>query len=171
MAIPGHRDQIVSDKLQPWTNLLLQTVEVDGAFFKKATPRLVRINLTLYVTVLGNPVTKVLDLGSKPERVPGVGECSAYEKDNFNTIRCASAFRDPSNIMMAKFENQRRDWFPAASSYSPLPADFSISPLHWYWNSVAADRSRSKSPSCYCYQPPTTGAFQAGPSACACLPE
>lgn len=104
------------------------------------------IRLSLDLTLLGNPVTRVIETGAQPSPVPGVGLCSVYDQESFRTLRCISPLREPSNLMVVRFGRERRDWFLSENSYSPLSAELSIGPLHWYWRSVARDSVFFKDP-------------------------
>jgi hypothetical protein len=134
------------DRLERQENGLRLILHIDDEFFKKSVVRTATIRLTLYLTVLGNPTVRLIEAGAKPLPIPGLGTCSVYDQDSFRTIRCVSPLREPSKVMVVRFGLERRDWFLTESSYSPLPADLSISPLHWYWRSVARDSALLKDP-------------------------
>lgn len=124
----------------------LLVLHVDDATLEKTQLHLVNLHLTLYLTLVGNPVIQVIEPGGRPSPVPGVGLCSVYDEEGFRTLRCISPLRQPANLMVVRFGRQQRDSFLTEDSYSPLPAELSISPLHWYWRSVARDSDFFKDP-------------------------
>jgi hypothetical protein len=108
---------------------------VDSSFYSKSLVCLTTIRLKLYLTLLGNPVRKMIETGAGPSPVPGVGLCSVYNPGT-EMIRCISPLREPSNLMTVQSGLQRYSWFfITENSYSPFPADLSVSPLRWYWHS------------------------------------
>jgi hypothetical protein len=115
-----------------------EILHVNRAVYEKA--KNVSIRSTLYLTLLG-PGSKPIQLGIAPVHVPGVGLCSLYADDQFQAVRCRSAMRAPSNLLLVKLGIGGEDRTFAGMSYSPLPADSSISPLHWYWHPASANDS------------------------------
>ena len=89
----------------------------------------------LYFTLLGHKRSAYLPLQGDSVRVQGVGFCSA----DVQLISCSSAFRTPSYSTTVLIEQQsstgRRsatEPFPPIPSYTPFPADFSLSPLNHF---------------------------------------
>ncbi len=137
----------VLDRLERQDNGLRVILHIDDEFFKKSVLRSATIRLTLYLTLLGNPTVRLIEAGAKPVPIPGLGTCSVYDQDTFRTIRCVSPLREPSNVMVVRFGRERQDWFLTESSYSPLcRRTCQISPLRWYWRSVAQDSALLKDP-------------------------
>jgi hypothetical protein len=116
---------------------ILETLRlpVGSGFYTKSILCRTKIRLTLYMTLLGNPVTKVIKTDAEPLPIPGVGVCSVYGP-GVQMLRCISPLREPSNLMRVGSRRPEGGWFffITENSYSPLPADLSISPLHWYWH-------------------------------------
>jgi hypothetical protein len=137
---------VAFERLERQGGGFLLVLHVDDATLEKALLHRVNLHLTLYLTLVGNPVTQVIEPGARPSPVPGVGLCSVYDEESFRTLRCISPLRQPANLMVVRFGRERRDWFLTEDSYSPLPAELSISPLHWYWRSVARDSDFFKDP-------------------------
>jgi hypothetical protein len=123
---------------------VLQTLRlpVDSTFYSKSILCKTNIRLGLYLTLLGNPTTKVIKTDAGPLPIDGVGLCAVYGPE-VQTIRCVSPLREPNNLMWVGSMQPRGHWFffITENSYSPFPADLSISPLHWYWHMlVSGDR-------------------------------
>jgi hypothetical protein len=113
-------------------------LRIDRAVLDGANGRPVRLEARFYVTLLGDPVSKVLRYGAGAVDVPGAGICRAH-MDTYNTILCESPLRRPSNFPAVSFGGERGDWFlDAGTSYSPFPGDLWIIPLHWYGHSGSA---------------------------------
>ena len=112
---------------------------VDSEFYTKSIPCRTKIRLGLYLTLLGNPVTKVIKTDAKPLPIAGVGRCSVYGP-GVQMLRCVSPLREPYNLMMVGSKHPTGGWFffITENSYSPLPSDLSISPLHWYWHMLVS---------------------------------
>jgi hypothetical protein len=125
-------DQSIMSTLQHWPSGYRQILNVDREIYEKAKGHPVRLNLTLYLTLLGNPVSKTIELDGGPVTVPGVGLCSGSGERSIDRITCISPMHDFLSIPMVKLGPERQDRFIAPRNYSPLPADSSISPLHRY---------------------------------------
>jgi hypothetical protein len=124
-------DQNIGSTLQHRTVGYRQILNITREDFEKTKARPVRLRLTLYLTLLGNPASKVLRAGAGLETVRGIGRCEAMGDHLVETIECISPLRDPSNVLVANLGPNRGRFF-VVTSYSPFPADSSISPLHWY---------------------------------------
>jgi hypothetical protein len=107
---------------------------VDRAVFEKAKGHAVRIHLSFYLTLVGNPVSTVVGPGSGSENISGVGRCRYHADDAFNSIVCLAPLRMPSNLLQVRFGGERWGQFVDLASYSPFPADSSISPVHGYYH-------------------------------------
>jgi hypothetical protein len=129
----------VADYLQHAPSGYRLTPLVDRSVFEKAKGRPVQLSLTLYLTIVGNPVARVIRPGDGPVNIPGVGLCRFLIDDMFNAVVCESPLRAPSRLLDMKVGGERWGQFVAGVSYSPLPADSSISPLKWYAHSGRAD--------------------------------
>jgi hypothetical protein len=92
----------------------------------------VRLRVTFFLTLVGNPVREVVQPGGRPANVPGVGLCSVGEYGRYERISCATPLRDSPNVLLVTFPPGPQDLFRMPRSYSPLPADSSMSPLHRY---------------------------------------
>ncbi len=134
--------QSISCTLQHWPSGYRQILYVDRTVYEKARGRPVRLKLTLYLTLLGNPVSRAIEIGAGPVPVPGVGLCVAHGESGVDSISCESPFHDFSNIPMLRLGADREDRFIAPRNYSPLPADSSISPIHRYSYSGLSRRYR-----------------------------
>jgi hypothetical protein len=112
---------------------------VDSAFYTKSIPCRTKIRLGLYLTLLGNPRVKAIKTDAEPRPIAGVGRCSVYGP-GVQMLRCVSPLREPYNLMMVGSRRPTGGWFffITENSYSPLPADLSISPLRWYWHMLVS---------------------------------
>jgi hypothetical protein len=126
-------DQSILSTLQHWPSGYRQILNVDRTVYEKARGRPVRLRLTMYLTLLGNPVSKTVQLDAGTVPIPGVGLCRADGENAIDRISCVSPLHDFLNIPLVKLGLDPRDRFIAPRNYSPLPADSSISPLHWYF--------------------------------------
>jgi hypothetical protein len=126
-------DQSVMSTLQHWPSGYRQILNVDREVYEKAKDRPVRLKLTMYLTLLGNPASKTIRLDAGAVPIPGVGLCRADGENAIDRISCTSPMHDFLNIPVLKLGPDRQDRFIAPRNYSPLPADSSISPLHRYF--------------------------------------
>jgi hypothetical protein len=125
-------DQSIASSLQRWPSGYRQILNVDRTVYEKAKGRPVRLKLTLFLTLLGNPVSKTIQLDADAVPVVGVGLCRASGEYSIQRITCISPMHDFLNIPLVRLGPDRQDRFIAPRNYSPLPADSSISPLHRY---------------------------------------
>jgi hypothetical protein len=104
----------------------------------KSTP--VRVHLTIQLTVLGNPQTQDVPLGTGPHRVPGIGRCALLSLPFGRfppVLSCWAPFRQPAYVLARfnglKAEVPREQWGALGVQwrvhYSPFPADFGIDPI------------------------------------------
>ena len=126
-------DQSIGSSLQRWPSGYRQILNVGRTVYEKSKGRPVRLKLTLYLTLLGNPASRTIRLNTDAVPVPGVGLCSASGKYSIERIACISPMHDFVNIPLVRLGPDRQDRFIAPRNYSPLPADSSISPLHRYF--------------------------------------
>jgi hypothetical protein len=108
---------------------------VDGAVFERVKGHAVHLHLSFYLTLLGNPVSTVIKPGSGSEKVSGVGRCRYFLDDAFNAIICQSPLRPSPDLLQVRFGEERWGQFISSEvSYSPFPADSSISALRGYYH-------------------------------------
>lgn len=130
---------------EPWSyvgstgQLLSLQTTVDGSFYRKVKDQPVKLRGALYFTLYGNPRTASVPFQDRSVPVPGVGRCSASRGADAHTylFRCSSAFRwqpDLVSIYVAGEDNWGGTSYAPlhAISYSPFPADLSISPMDVY---------------------------------------
>lgn len=126
-------ESVADHHLEHWSSGYRMALDVDRAVYEKAKDHAVRIRSTLYLTLLGRS-SRAVQLEIRPVHVPGVGLCSVYQEGRFPATRCVSPMRAPSNLLVVNLGPGGQDRFFPGPSYSPFPADSSISPLHWYWH-------------------------------------
>jgi hypothetical protein len=127
------------DYLEHVPNGYRLTPLVDRVVFEKAKGHPVHLSLRLYLTMLGNPVSTVLRPGTGAANVSGVGRCRYFVDDSGNAIVCESPLRATSNLLQVRFGEERWGQFVGGASYSPFPADSSISPLRGFYHSGSPD--------------------------------
>ncbi len=135
----------------PWSNVTstgqavsLLTV-VDGSFYRKVKNAPVKLRGSLYLTLYGNRRTAAVPFNDRPVSVPGAGLCSASRdaaRQNYFLL-CSSAFRAQPDIVSIRFVELGKATYQEARhyggsprqaiSYSPFPADLSISPVSQYF--------------------------------------
>jgi len=106
---------------------------VERSLFAQVKNTPVRLHITFYLTVLGDPHTEAVPLGDGPHRLPGVGLCQFDPRPDRAALICRAAFRQPSYVL-ARFDAFEKD-VPSKQQqvdYSPFPADFGISPISDY---------------------------------------
>ncbi|HTB15750.1 MAG TPA: hypothetical protein VK752_29465 [Bryobacteraceae bacterium] len=115
-------------------------LRVDGLAFERAADP-VEVSLTLYLTMLRDSASRVIQPRDAAVDVPGSGRCQDVAMERDNWIVCESALRAPPNLLVVGFKGERRDRFFAGTSYSPFPADAdsAIVPLGRYSHSVPRD--------------------------------
>lgn len=102
---------------------------IDGKFFAKSFSCLSTVRLEFYVTLYGTPRGKPIDAGGGSVPVSGVGIC---RNDEPIGLRCIVPLREAYKLL-EQGTGPNRPQLISQTSYSPLPADLSIIPLHWYW--------------------------------------
>jgi hypothetical protein len=127
-------EQNISSTLEHQPDGYRQTLLIDRAIFDRLKGQRVRLQVTQYLTLLGNPVSRIVEFRGKPVGVPGVGLCSGWGPDLYKFVYCVSPLREASNVLVMERPGQRGRFFNE-TSYSPLPADASTFPLHWHQTS------------------------------------
>ena len=112
---------------------------VDGSFYRKVKDEPLRVNGTLYLTLLGNQQMARVSFGGDPVLVPRVGACSASGGASGQPyfLICYSAFRYPSVLVSYRFLQVAKDHIQEVQastqarpiSYSPFPAEPGIGPM------------------------------------------
>jgi hypothetical protein len=103
---------------------------VERSLFAQVMNTPVRLHITFYLTVLGDPRTEAVPLGDGPHRVAGVGLCQFDPRPDRAALICRAAFRHPP-YLLAHFDKFDKD-VPSEQQqvdYSPFPAEFGINPI------------------------------------------
>ena len=104
---------------------------VERSLFTQVKSTAVRLHITFYLTVLGDPHTEHAPLGRGPYRVPGVELCQLDPRGPGQAaVSCRAAFRQPSYVL-ARFNGFDKDTPREQQQidYSPFPAEIGISPI------------------------------------------
>jgi len=113
------------------------SMQVDRSVIEKAEGQPVELGLTLYLTMVGDADSKVIQPLGDPVDVAGIGRCRDYAEERENWIICASALRAPANLLVVNFGESIRDRFFVGTSYSPFPSGVasSLIPVDRYFHS------------------------------------
>lgn len=107
-------------------------VHLDRKVFEEAMAKPVRLRITIDLTLLGNPVSKVIQ-GSDPVPVPGVGLCMMVTpRDLVPLVACKTALRNASNMLVMNMGEDGRNGFFVDTSDSPLPGSLNLMPIRWF---------------------------------------
>jgi hypothetical protein len=103
---------------------------IERSLFAQVKNTPVRLHITFYLTVLGNPHTEAVPLGDGPHRVPGVGLCQFDPRPDRAVLCCRAAFRQPPYVL-ARFDEFDKDTPREHQQldYSPFAAEFGINPI------------------------------------------
>jgi hypothetical protein len=114
-------------------------LRADGLAFERAADP-VELSLTLYLTMLRNSPSRVIQPRDAPVDVPGSGRCQDFMLESQSWIVCESPLRVPPNVLVVDYAGVR-DRFLSGTSYSPFPADAdsAIVPLGRYSHSGPRD--------------------------------
>ncbi len=109
----------------PWHEMF-----VDRKLFDRVKNAPLRLHVTVLLTLFGDLRTERMPLEKGVHRVPGVGLCGVepFEPQKLTFIGCLTPFRLPARTV-PQFDNGRPVEMPGSYSYSPYPAEFSISPM------------------------------------------
>jgi hypothetical protein len=123
----------LTDSLYRGADGYYQAVSIDSATARKAGNSPVRLRVTLYLVLLGNPATRVVRPGAGAVDVPGVGRCSSgYLRNGTGVVNCATPLRGARSFLWLNLRPGFQNRFFVDTSFSPLPADASISPIRWF---------------------------------------
>ena len=82
---------------------------VQRSVFERWKSTTVRLHLTIYLTVLGNPHTEDVPLGGGLRRVPGVGLCQFdLQEGGRAALSCRAPFRRPAYVL-ARFDKSDKE--------------------------------------------------------------
>ncbi|HEY3939920.1 MAG TPA: hypothetical protein VGL97_20990 [Bryobacteraceae bacterium] len=134
---------------QPWehaaseADIVSLRTEVAAAFYRKIKNEPVKIRGILYFTLYGNPRTSRILFGGGPVPAAGMGLCSASQSGQGRTsfLLCSSAFRAKPDLVSIRFVEAGKNTYEVRAargplrriSYSPFPAEVSMSPVSQYF--------------------------------------
>jgi hypothetical protein len=123
--------KVGSASIEPFPQGPAAVLLIDRAQFDKVKDQPARIHGTLFLTELGDARETTLMAGGAPASVPGVGQCfSELRSDDIgNNLICQTAFRWPSLLVSARVSPDHTTAFDRAISYSPFPAELTLSPV------------------------------------------
>jgi len=99
---------------------------VDEKFFEANRKRAVKLELAVYLTALGDKLSKNISISEgRTEVMPGL-HCG---QGPANTVACIAAFRWPGRIVEASTGGGRGQALTRFISYSPFPAEMTLNPL------------------------------------------
>jgi hypothetical protein len=112
-----------SQDVMAWNDAFLER-----SVFERIKDTPMRMHLTVYLTVLGDPHTVSVPFGGGPYRVPGVGMCGFFPGGfGGTTLSCWAPFRHPTYVL-PQFGNNPWER-PPMREYSPFPAEWGINPI------------------------------------------
>ncbi len=123
-------NQSVIDDRNTLLNVLLS---VDRDFFQEEGARTVTAQVTLYLTLFGDPKQRTIPVqGRAVDALNGL-RCGNGLLDQ---LYCRSAFRWPGSRVYAKFGMSGPEAFTPSISYSPFPANLDFNPIERHWVST-----------------------------------
>ena len=104
---------------------------MDRVEFDKVKDQRAHLRGTLFLTELSDPREMPVVIGESPVDVLGVGRCFGMVRtdDIGSNLICRTAFRWPSLLVLARVNADRDISFDRGFSYSPFPAELTLSPL------------------------------------------
>jgi hypothetical protein len=104
-------------------------VTVDPAFLRSQGNQLVTLHASVYFSLFGDAKSQTIPQQAEPLTVMDRLRCSTAEFERLVEFRCISAFRWPGQMIYAQIPGRDPASFYLGISYSPFPADLSLTPI------------------------------------------
>lgn len=116
--------------------ILNENIFVDRGFFNEERDRPLTVHASLYLTLFGKERTRTIPLQTEPVNVTDRMRCFTIPANIGWDVYCRSAFRWPADAVYAQIGNVQSSPFTKFISFSPFPANLSLSPLELHWAPV-----------------------------------